>query len=88
MWFLDCLALGLLHLPDKPAGVGESSNPGDRAHALVSMLIVALMRLQVKRKLADMGLSLGMDLNQVAQMSGGDGEEEEEEETEKAGAAS
>ena len=41
---------------------------------------------EVKRKLADMGLSLGMDLNQVPQVSGDDGQEEEE--TEEAGAAS
>jgi DNA-directed RNA polymerase subunit alpha len=42
---------------------------------------------EVKRKLADMGLSLGMDLNQVPQLSGGeDGQGEEE--PEEAGATS
>ena len=44
---------------------------------------------EVKRKLADMGLSLGMDLNQVPSVSGsesGDGEELEEEEPQEAGA--
>jgi DNA-directed RNA polymerase subunit alpha len=47
---------------------------------------------EVKRKLADMGLSLGMDLNQVVPVpnpsQGLDAEDEGEEETEEAGAAS
>jgi DNA-directed RNA polymerase subunit alpha len=42
---------------------------------------------EVKRKLADMGLSLGMDLNQVPQLPGGD-DGQGEEEPEEAGAAS
>jgi DNA-directed RNA polymerase subunit alpha len=41
---------------------------------------------EVKRKLADMGLSLGMDLNQIPQLPGADEDGEEEEEPQEAGA--